>query len=53
MECKRKNGTAKREEGVNVFRERKLELLAWTETKLKGKGEASWCEVNDIIASVH
>ena len=27
----------KREEGVDVFREGKFELLALTETKLKGK----------------
>ena len=42
----------KREEVMDVFRERKFELLALTETKLKGNGEVSWCEVNDIIASV-
>ena len=29
------NGTAKREEVVNVYREGKLELVALTETKLK------------------
>ena len=46
------NGTAKREEVVDVFREGKLQLLALTETKLKGKGEVSWSGVNGIIASV-
>ena len=34
------NGTAK-EEGVDIFREGKLQLLALTETKLKGYGEVS------------
>ena len=37
---------------VDVFREGKFESLALTETKLKGKGELSWCGVNDIIAGV-
>ena len=35
------NGTAKREEVVDVFKEGKFQLLGLTETKLKGKGEAS------------
>ena len=35
----------KREEVVNVFRG-KFELLALTETKLKGNREVSWCEIN-------
>ena len=34
----------------HVFREAKFELLALTETKLKGNGEVSWCGVNGIIA---
>ena len=29
-----------------------MELLASTETKLKGNGEVSWCGVNGIIADV-
>ena len=37
---------------MDVFREGKFELLALTETKLKGKGEVSWCGVNGIIAGV-
>ena len=37
---------------VDVFREGKFEWLALTETKLKGKGEVSWCGVNGIIAGV-
>ena len=39
----------KREEVVDVFRKGKFELLAWTETKLKGNEEVSWCGVNGII----
>ena len=46
------NGTAKREEVMDVFKEGKFKLLALTETKLKGKGEVSWCGVNGIIACV-
>ena len=38
---------------VGVFRKGKFELLALTETKLKGNGEVSGCGVNDIIAGVH
>ena len=34
-----------REEVVDVFRKGKFELLALTETKLKGNGEVSWCKV--------
>ena len=37
---------------VDVFRDGKFELLALTETKLKGKGEVSWCGVSVIIAGV-
>ena len=36
---------------VDVFRKKKLELLALTETTLKGNGEVTWCGVNGIIAS--
>ena len=36
---------------VDIFREGKFELLALTETKLKGNGEI-WCGVNCIIASI-
>ena len=42
----------KREEGVDIFNKRKFELLALTETKLKGKGEVTWSGVNVIFASV-
>ena len=47
------NGTAKKEEVVDVFRKGKFELLARTETKLKGNGEVSWYGLNVIIAGVH
>ena len=46
------NRTAKREEAVDVFRKRKFELFALTETKLKENGEVSWYGVNGIIAGV-
>ena len=46
------HANAKREEVVNVFRKGEFELLALTETKLKGNGEVLWCEVNGIIAGV-
>ena len=36
----------------NIFKEGKYKLLVLTETKLKRKGEVSWCGVNDIIAGV-
>ena len=49
---KRIKGTAKREEVVDVFREKKVEFLALTDTKLKGNGEVSWCGVNSIIFGV-
>ena len=39
------NGTAKREEVVDVFGNGKFELLALTKTKLKGNEEESWCGV--------
>ena len=35
-----------------VFRKGKFELLALTETKLKGNGEVSLCWINGIIANV-
>ena len=35
------NGTEKREEVVDVFKEGKLELLALMETKFKGRAEVS------------
>ena len=44
------NGIAKREEVVDVFREKKFVMLALTKTELKGKREVSWCGVNAIIA---
>ncbi|MCQ7056741.1 hypothetical protein, partial [Clostridioides difficile] len=37
---------------MDVFRKGKFDLLALTETKLKGNGEVSWCGVNGIIAGV-
>ena len=37
---------------MDDFRKGKFELLALTETKLKGNGEVSWCGVYVIIASV-
>ena len=37
---------------MDIFKKRKFELLALTETKQKGNGEVSWCGVNGIIASV-
>ena len=49
---RRINGTAKREEVVNVFGEGKFKLLALMKTKLKGNGELSWCGVKGIIAGV-
>ena len=46
------NGTAKREEAVDIFKEGKFELFALTETKLKGNGEVSQCGANGIITGV-
>ena len=37
---------------MEVFKEGKFELLAFTETKLKGNGEVSWCGVNGIIVGI-
>ena len=37
---------------VDVFRKRKFELFALTETKLKGNGEVSRYGVNGIIEGV-
>ena len=37
---------------MDIFKTRKFELLALTETKLKGKGEVSWSGVNVIFTSV-
>ena len=37
---------------MDIFKKGKFELLALTETKLKGKGEVSWCRVNGIISGV-
>ena len=47
------NDTKKREKVLDIFKKGKFELLALTETKLKGKGGASWSGVNAIFASVH
>ena len=38
---------------MDVSKEGNFELLPLMETKLKGKGEVSWCGVNSIIAGVH
>ena len=40
------------EEMVDVFRKGKFELLALTETKLKGNLEVSGCGVNGITAGI-
>ena len=45
------NKIVKREEVMDVLRKEKFESLTFTETKLKGNGEVSWCEVNGIITS--
>ena len=37
---------------MDIFKEGKFEVLALTETKLKGKGEVSWFGVNVIFAGV-
>ena len=37
---------------VDIYQKGKFDLLAFTETKLKGEGEVSWCGVNGIIAGV-
>ena len=37
---------------ADAFRKGKFELIALTETKLKGNREVSWCGVNGIIDSV-
>ena len=45
------NDTTRWEEVIDIKKE-KFELLALTETKLKGKGEVSWSRVNVIFAAV-
>ena len=42
----------KRWKVVNIFKKGKFELLAFMETKFKGKGEVSWSGVNFIFAGV-
>ena len=37
---------------MDIFKKGKFELLTLTETKLKGKEEVSWSEVNVIFAGV-
>ena len=49
---KRINDTKKREEEVYIFKKGKFDLIALTQTKLKGEGELSWCDVNGIISGV-
>ena len=46
------NETTKREEMVDILKTGKFDLLALTETKLKGIGEVSWVEINGIIFGV-
>ena len=46
------NDTTKKEKVVDIFKKEKFELLALTETKLKGKGEVSWVKVSGIISGV-
>ena len=38
---------------LDILRKGNFELLALTETKLKGNVEVSWSGVNDIIAGDH
>ena len=38
---------------VDISRKRKFEFLTLTETKFKGNGEVSQCELNGIISNVH
>ena len=51
------NDTTKREEVMDISKEGKFELLALTETKLKGKGEVSlpvfrrWKELGKVWLS--
>ena len=52
MEFKRNKWDGEEREVVDIFREGKFELLTFTEMKLKGNGEVSWCGVYGIIASV-
>ena len=37
---------------LDIFKKGKFDLLALTETKLKGEGEVSWVKVNGIICGV-
>ena len=46
------NGIAKREEVVDVSRKGKFEMVALSETKLKGNREMSWCGVKGIIVGI-
>ena len=50
MECKRNKWNCEEGGSGGRFQKGKLfELLALTDTKLKGNGEVSWCGVNSII----
>ena len=44
MECKRNKWNCKEGGGGGLFKEGKFELLALTETKLKGNGEVTTLE---------
>ena len=46
------NVEEKRREVMDVFRKGKFDLLAVTETKMKGKGEIKWCDVKCVRAGV-
>ena len=37
---------------MDIFKKGKFELLALTETKLKGEGNVLWCGINGIISGV-
>ena len=46
------NVEEKRREVMDVFRKGKFDLLAVTETKMKGKGEVEWCGVKCVCVCV-
>ena len=47
------NGIVKRKEVVDVFRKRRFELLASTETKIKENGQILWlCGVDGVNSGV-
>ena len=46
------NGEEKRKEVLDVFRNGRFDLLALTETKMTGSGEAEWCGVKCVYGGV-